>query len=173
ADHDRVGPGGQSLAHVAAGRHAAVRDDRHVPAGLLQWKSRAAAASAVAVTCGTPRPSTSRLVHAAPGPTPISSASAPTSIRPRHASYVTTLPITSGIASDFLSLRKSTGVYSVATCRAVVTVDWTTKMSAPASCAIWPKRSARCGIDDTTAGPPPFLISRMRWWISSSLIGSL
>ena len=52
----------------------------------FQWKSRAAAASAVAVTCGTPRPSTSRLVHAAPGPTPISSASAPTSISSRHAS---------------------------------------------------------------------------------------
>ena len=63
-------------------------------------------------------------------------------------------------------------MYSVAMCRAVVTVDWTTKTSAPASCAICAKRSARWGIEETTAGPPPFLISRMRWWISSSLIGS-
>ena len=78
----------------------------------------------------------------------------------------------SGIASDFLSLRRSTGVYSVAMWRAVVTVDWTTKMSAPASWAICAKRSARCGMEDTTAGPPPFLIARMCWWISSSLIGS-
>jgi len=76
------------------------------------------------------------------------------------------------MARDFLSLRKSTGVYSLATWRAVVTVDCTTKMSAPASWAIWAKRSARCGIAETTAGPPPFLISWMRWWISSSLMGS-
>src|SRR5216110_2509712 len=67
--------------------------------------------------------------------------------------------MTSGIASCFFSLRRSTGVYSVAMWRAVVTVDCTTKMSAPASWAIWAKRSARCGIEDTTAGPPPFLIS--------------
>ena len=63
-------------------------------------------------------------------------------------------------------------MYSVATWRAVVTVDCTTKKSAPASSAILAKRSARCGIDETTTGPPPFLISEMRLWISSSLIGS-
>ena len=50
-------------------------------------------------------------------------------------------------------------MYSVATCRAVVTVDCTTKKSAPASSAILAKRSARCGIAETTTGPPPFLIS--------------
>src|SRR6058998_2738796 len=77
----------------------------------------------------------------------------------------------SGIASCFLSLRRSTGVYSVAMWRAVVTVDWITKMSAPASWAICANRSARCGIEETTAGPPPFLIAWIRWWINSSLIG--
>ena len=85
---------------------------------------------------------------------------------------MTQLPTMSGMASDFFSLRRSTGVYSVAMWRAVVTVDWTTKMSAPASWAIWAKRSARCGIEETMAGPPPFLISWIRWWISSSLMGS-
>ncbi len=70
--------------------------------------------------------------------------------------------MTSGMASCFFSFRRSTGVYSVAMWRAVVTVDWTTKMSAPASCAIWANRSARCGMEETTAGPPPFLISLIR-----------
>ena len=71
-----------------------------------------------------------------------------------------------------MSFLKSTGVYSVAMCRAVVTVDWTTKRSAPASSAILAKRSARWGIDETAAGPPPFLMSVIRLWISSSLMGS-
>ena len=35
ADHDRVGAGGERLADVAAGGHAAVGDDRHVAAGPL------------------------------------------------------------------------------------------------------------------------------------------
>src|SRR6202043_2389542 len=35
-----------------------------------KWSSRAAAQSLVAVTWGTPTPSTARVVHAAPGPTP-------------------------------------------------------------------------------------------------------
>ena len=85
---------------------------------------------------------------------------------------MTTLPTISGSASDFLSFRKSSGMYSVATWRAVVTVDCTTKRSAPASWAIWPNRSARCGIEETATAPPPFLISVIRLWISSSLIGS-
>jgi hypothetical protein len=77
----------------------------------------------------------------------------------------------SGMASCFLSWRKSSGAYSVARWRAVVTVDWTTKTSAPASWAIWANRSARWGIDETATGLPPFLISSMRRWISSSLMG--
>src|SRR6185503_21342861 len=83
----------------------------------------------------------------------------------------TTLPMMSGIERCFLSRRMSTGVYSLATCRAVVTVDCTTKKSAPASSAILAKRSARCGIAETRTGPPPFLISLIRLWISSSLMG--
>src|SRR5229473_139651 len=44
---------------------------------LLKYASRAAAQSTVAVTCGTPNPSTPRLVQAAPGPTPISTPATP------------------------------------------------------------------------------------------------
>ena len=43
--------------------------------------SRAAATSLTAVTCGTPMPSTSRVVQAAPGPTPTKTAAAPCSMR--------------------------------------------------------------------------------------------
>jgi hypothetical protein len=43
-------------------------------------RSRAAATSIVADTCGTPIPSTSRVVQAAPGPTPTRIPSAPCSM---------------------------------------------------------------------------------------------
>jgi len=42
-----------------------------------RWRDLAPAASATAVACGTPIPSTPRVVHALPGPTP-------TSTRPRR-----------------------------------------------------------------------------------------
>ncbi len=44
---------------------------------------RAAATSAIAVACGTPMPSTPRVVQAAPGPTPTSTPAAPVRIRCR------------------------------------------------------------------------------------------
>jgi hypothetical protein len=68
--------------------------------------------------------------------------------------------------------RKSSGSYSVAMCRAVETVDWTMKKSAPASSAILAKRMARWGMADTMTVAPPFLISETRRWTRSSLIGS-
>ncbi len=61
------------------------------------------------------------------------------------------------MASCRFRRRGSKGVYSVATWRAVVTVDCTTKMSAPASWARAAKRSARWGIEDTTTLPPALL----------------
>ena len=68
AQHERIGAGGDGLGQLAAPAHAAVGDDRHVAAGASKKASRAAATSAMAVTCGTPMPSTSRVVQAAPGP---------------------------------------------------------------------------------------------------------
>ena len=44
---------------------------------------RAACTSAIAVACGTPMPSTPRVVQAAPGPTPTSTPTAPVRIRCR------------------------------------------------------------------------------------------
>ena len=45
-----------------------------------RWSSRAAAQSLVAVTWGTPTPSTARVVQAAPGPTPTSNPLMPVSM---------------------------------------------------------------------------------------------
>src|SRR3954462_1916884 len=42
---------------------------QYSPVSSMCWE-RAAATSAIAVACGTPMPSTPRVVHAAPGPTP-------------------------------------------------------------------------------------------------------
>jgi hypothetical protein len=78
----------------------------------------------------------------------------------------------SGIARLALSFRKSSGSYSVATWRAVDTVDWTTKKSAPASSASFANRIARWGMEETATRPPPFLISVTRRCTSSSLMGS-
>ena len=84
ADHHRVGAAGDRLGDVAAGAHAAVGD--HV---ARTRRSRACAGSgrpatsAIAVACGTPMPSTPRVVQAAPGPTPTSTPTAPVRIRCR------------------------------------------------------------------------------------------
>ena len=55
---------------------------QYSPVSSMCWE-RAAATSAIAVACGTPMPSTPRVVHAAPGPTPTSTAAAPVRIRCR------------------------------------------------------------------------------------------
>jgi len=52
-------------------------------------------------------------------------------------------------------------VYSVATCRAVVTVDWTTKKSAPAFLGDLGEALGALRMAETITGPPPFLISEM------------
>ena len=55
---------------------------------------QARAASAMAVTWGTPTPATTRVVQIEPGPTPTLTASAPASHRAPAASKVATLPPT-------------------------------------------------------------------------------
>ena len=57
---------------------------------------RAAAASAMAVACGTPMPSTPRVVQAWPGPTPTSTPIAPVRMRCRVVAYEATLPTITG-----------------------------------------------------------------------------
>ena len=62
-----------------------------------RYSSRAAATSAVAVTCGTPTPSTPRVVQAAPGPTPTRIPASPVSISSSAVSYCTQFPATTGM----------------------------------------------------------------------------
>ena len=61
-----------------------------MPPSAMTWQywpvsstccTRAAAASAMAVACGTPMPSTPRVVQAWPGPTPTSTPTAPVRMR--------------------------------------------------------------------------------------------
>ncbi len=57
--------------------------------------------------------------------------------------------------------------------RAVVTVDWTTKMSQPASTAIGAKRLALAGVQETATVMPSAFICSTRRPMSSGLIGSV
>ena len=67
---------------------------------------RAAATSAIAVACGTPIPSTPRVVQAAPGPTPTRMPAIPVSISSSAVSYWTQLPTTTGMSSERASFEK-------------------------------------------------------------------
>ena len=98
---------------------------------------RAAATSAIAVACGTPTPSTPRVVHAAPGPTPTSTPAAPVRMRCRPVWYDAQPPTTIGTGTcPMNSLRFSGGRdSSCETCSADTTVPWMTRMSRPASSA--------------------------------------
>src|SRR4030095_14474578 len=105
---------------------------------LLKYASRAAAQSTVAVTGGTPRPSTPREVQAAPGPTPTRTAAGPQSIISRETSYPTVFPTITGIRISQQNFSRSSDLYSDEMWRTVETVLCTTKTSAPASWAILP-----------------------------------
>ena len=76
------------------------------------------------------------------------------------------------MSSAAVSSRKESCRYDLLTWRAVSTVPWTTKTSAPASCTSGPLRSAWFGIDDTAQGAPPCLICSMRWPMSPSCTGA-
>ena len=154
ADHDRVGAAGERLAHVAAGAHAAVGDDRHVAAGARDRTRRARRRSrCVAVTCGTPMPSTSRLVQAAPGPDAdqqAGDAGLHQLERRREADAVADHD-RDAHARDRSGRSRAAASPSCERKRREVTVDWTTKTSTPASAATGPSRSARLGVDETAA----------------------
>ena len=77
---------------------------------------RAPAASAMAVACGTPMPSTPRLVHAWPGPTPTSTPTAPVRMRCSAVEYDAQPPTITGMSNsrmNFLRLSGSTGLRHV------------------------------------------------------------
>ena len=96
---------------------------------------RAAATSAIAVACGTPMPSTPRVVHAAPGPTPTSTAAAPVRIRCRPVWYEAQPPTTTGTSTSRMNSLRLSGSETVETCSAETTVPWMTRTSRPASSA--------------------------------------
>src|SRR4029453_17999789 len=79
---------------------------------FLKSASRAAAQSTVAVTWGTPSPSTPREVQAAPGPTPTNTAAGPHSIISRVTSYPTVFPTITGIRISRQNFSRSSDLYS-------------------------------------------------------------
>jgi hypothetical protein len=74
---------------------------------------------------------------------------------------------------DLQNLARSSALYLVALCRAVITVDCTKKRSAPASAATGPSLAAFCGMVETAQGTPASLISQTRLATSFSCTGSL
>ena len=97
---------------------------------------RAAATSAIAVACGTPIPSTPRVVQAAPGPTPTSTASAPVRIRCSPVAYEAQPPTITGTGTSRMNSFRLSGSVFADTCSADTTVPWITRMSRPASSAL-------------------------------------
>ena len=70
---------------------------------------RAAATSAIAVACGTPMPSTPRVVQAAPGPTPTSTPTAPVRIRCSPVAYEAQPPTTTGTGTSRMNSFRLSG----------------------------------------------------------------
>ena len=135
---------------------------------------RAPAASAMAVACGTPMPSTPRLVHAWPGPTPTRMPTAPVRMRCSAVEYEAQPPTMTGSSNSRMNFLRFSGWRdsSFDTCSAETTVPWITSRSSSASSTAFEYCSTRCGVSDADATTPASLISRMRLPISSSFIGS-
>ena len=106
----------------------------YLPVSSRCW-TRAAAASAIAVACGTPTPSTPRVVHACPGPTPTSTPSAPVRIRCSAVWYEAQPPTMVGIGSEEMNSFRLSAWPFEETCSAETTVPWITSTSSPASSA--------------------------------------
>ncbi len=94
---------------------------------------RAPAASAMAVAWGTPTPITCRVVHAAPGPTPASTPTAPVRMRWRAVWYEAQPPTITGTGSSEMKRFRLSGSTTDETCSADTTVPWMTSTSRPAS----------------------------------------
>ena len=70
---------------------------------------RAPAASAIAVACGTPMPSTPRLVHAWPGPTPTRTPTAPVRMRCSAVEYDAQPPTITGMSNSRMNFLRLSG----------------------------------------------------------------
>ena len=138
----------------------------------LWYSSRAAAQSMVAVTCGTPTPVTSRVVQAAPGPTPTRTPWMPVSISSSATSYETQLPTITGTLTISRSSGKRSPRALLEMCLVVVTVDWTTTISAPASAAAGARLLVLAGVTETAHVAPSSLISSILSPINRSSMGA-
>ena len=119
------------------------------------WCSRrAAAASAIAVACGTPMPSTPRVVHALPGPTPTSTPTAPVRIRCSAVEYEAQPPTITGMSNDGMNSFRFSGSCWLETCSPETTVPWITRTSSPASSTSFAYRSTRCGVSEAQLVTP-------------------
>ena len=87
----------------------------------------------MAVACGTPMPSTPRVVQAWPGPTPTSTPIAPVRMRCSVVAYEATPPTITGTGQSAMNSLMLSGVTLVETCSAEMTVPWMTSTSRPAS----------------------------------------
>ena len=83
---------------------------------------RAPATSAMAVACGTPRPSTPRVVQALPGPTPTRTPTAPVRMRWRPAWYEAQPPTITGRSNSRMKRLRLRGSTVLDTCSAETTV---------------------------------------------------
>ncbi len=107
---------------------------QYSPVSSMCWE-RAAATSAIAVACGTPIPSTPRVVHAAPGPTPARTPTAPVRIRWSPVENDAHPPTMQGTGTSAMNSLRFSGSDFEETCSAEITVPWITRMSRPASSA--------------------------------------
>src|SRR5436305_7640277 len=127
------------------------------PVSSMCWE-RAAWTSAIAVACGTPMPSTPRVVQAAPGPTPTSTATAPVRMRCSPVEYDAQPPTTTGTGTSRMNSLRLSGSEVVDTCSAEMTVPWMTRMSRPASSTSSWYFVTRCGVSDAAQTTPCSLI---------------
>ena len=109
-------------------------------------------------------PSTPRLVHAWPGPTPTRTPTAPVRMRCSAVEYEAHPPTMTGISNSRMNFFRLSGwrAGSFDTCSADTTVPCTTRMSSSASRMCFAYCSTRCGVSDAHAVTPASLISRMR-----------
>ena len=105
------------------------------PVSSMCWE-RAAATSAIAVACGTPMPSTPRVVQAAPGPDAHEHAHGAGAHQVEPGGVGGAAADDTGTGTSRMNSFRLSGSLRVDTCSAEITVPWMTRMSSPASMAV-------------------------------------
>jgi hypothetical protein len=158
AHHDSVRASHETLADIAARTDPAIGNDRDIPAALLVVV--VARRSAVDRRCDLRDTNTEHLAACAGRARPDAN---------EHSGHARThdlerrrkpdrVPHDQGMVILLKSLSKRKPSTLFDSCRAVVTVLWMTRMSAPASCTIGAIRLVFMGVVETAATAPPSLI---------------